>query len=193
VVGAEPTQLAFAGVDLTVEFVDQAQAGLDRALPRIRQSQPGKQLAATHAEQIGDGAGLAVCEQARVHALLQARAVADEMQSPAGAFALATHGGVGQPDRRHEIAPGELGQHPGVDPVGLAGQGCEPFHFLRVRDLDLPARQFEPVVHEAGPVHRLDRGTDRRAMTIEPLRQSAQTIAIRWRRTDLDGRTISVQ
>jgi hypothetical protein len=57
-----------------------------------------------------------------VHALLQAGAVTDEVQPPARPFALGAHLRVGQPDRRHQIAARELGQHPGVDPVGLAGQ-----------------------------------------------------------------------
>jgi hypothetical protein len=59
-------------VDLAVELVDQPQAGLDRALPQVRQVESGEQLAAAHAEQVGDRAGLAVREQHRVHALLQA-------------------------------------------------------------------------------------------------------------------------
>jgi hypothetical protein len=33
----------------------------------------------------------------------------------------------------------ELGKHPGVDPVGLAGRRCEALQLLRIRDLDLPA------------------------------------------------------
>jgi hypothetical protein len=60
---------------------------------------------------VGDGAGLAVGEQDRVHPLLQARAVADQMQPPAHPLALGAHTRIGQPDRRHEIAAGELGQH----------------------------------------------------------------------------------
>jgi hypothetical protein len=60
-------------------------------------------LAAADTEQIGDGAGLAVREQDRVHALLQTRAVADQVQPPAGAFALGAHQRVGQPDRRHQL------------------------------------------------------------------------------------------
>jgi len=134
-----------------------------------------------------------VSEQDGVHALLQARAVADEVQPPAGAFAFATHGGVGQPDRRHQLAARELGQHPSVDAVGLAGERRQPFHLLRVRDLDLPAGELEPVVHEAGTVHRLDRRTDRRPITVEPLRQAMQTVRIRWPRTNLDRRAISVE
>ena len=110
-------------------------------------------------------------EQDRVHALLQARAVTDEMQPPARAFALGTHQRVGQPDRRHQVAAGELGQHPSVDPVGLAGERRQSLHLLRVRDLDLPAGELEPIVHEARAVHRLDRRADRLAMPIESSRQ----------------------
>jgi pimeloyl-ACP methyl ester carboxylesterase len=42
-------------------------------------------------------------------------------------------------------------------------------------------------------VHRFDRCTDRRPRTLEPLRQAMQTVGIRWRRTDLDRRTLSVE
>jgi hypothetical protein len=124
VISAEPAQLALALCDLAIELVDQAQAGIDRALPRLRQAEAGEQLAAAEAEEIGDGAGPAVGEQDGVHALLQARAVADEMEAPAGTLALGAHERVGQPDRRHQVPTRQLGQHPGVDPVGLAGQRC---------------------------------------------------------------------
>jgi hypothetical protein len=50
---------------------------------------------------------------------------------------------------------------------------------LRVSDLDLPTRKLEPVVHEARAVHRLDRGTDRLAVALEPLAQAAKSIRIR--------------
>ena len=116
-----------------------------------------------------------------------------QVQPPTRALALGTHLRVGQPDRRHQVATGELGQHPGVDPVGLAGQRRQPLHLLRIRDLDLPAGELELVVDEAGTVHRLDRRTDRRSITVDPLRQAMQTAGIRWRRTDLDRRTISIQ
>jgi hypothetical protein len=62
--------------------------------------------------------------------------------------------------------------YPSVDPVGLAGQGREALDLLRIRDLDLPARQLEPIVHKACAVHRLDRGADRLAMPIESPRQA---------------------
>ena len=84
-----------------------------------------------------------------------------------------------QPDRRHQIAKRELGKHPGVDPVGLAGQRRQPFHFLRVGDLDLPACELEPVVDEARTVHRLDRGADRRAVATEPLAQATELVRVR--------------
>jgi hypothetical protein len=49
------------------------------------------------------------------------------------------------------------------------------------------------VVHEAGAVHRLDRRPDRRAVATEPFAQSAQTVGIRRRRTDLDGHTFILE
>src|SRR6266508_6048172 len=74
-------------------------AGVDRALPRLRQPERCEQLTAAQAEQIGDRAGLAVREQDRVHTLLQARPVADEMQPPACPLALGTYARVREPDR----------------------------------------------------------------------------------------------
>ena len=55
-------------------------------------------------------------------AALQAGALAHQVQAKAGPLALGSHRRVGQPDRRHQIAPAQLGQHVGVDAVGLAGQ-----------------------------------------------------------------------
>jgi hypothetical protein len=73
-----------------------------RALPEL-----GEQLAAAQAEEVGHRAGLAVREQDRVHALLQARAVAHQVQPPTGPLPLGAHARVGQPDRRHQIAARE--------------------------------------------------------------------------------------
>jgi hypothetical protein len=139
VLGAEPAQLGLAGGDLLVEQVEQAQARLHAAGPRLRQRQPLQQRAAGGAEEIGDGAGLSVREQHGVHALLESGAVADEMEPEASALPLRAHRWVGQPDRRDELAARELGQHPGIDPVGLAGQGRQALHLERIRDLHLPA------------------------------------------------------
>jgi hypothetical protein len=53
--------------------------------------------------------------------------------------------------------------------------------------------ELELVVHEAGSVHRLDRRADRLVVNSETLAQAAQTISIRRRRADLDGRTLGVE
>ena len=87
-VGAQPAQFAFAGVDLLVELVDQAQARLDVSLPWLGKLEPFEQSASGDAEKLGDRTGLSVCEQKRVDAVLQARAVADEVKPPASALAL---------------------------------------------------------------------------------------------------------
>jgi hypothetical protein len=79
---------------------------------------------------------------------------------------------------RHELAPGELGQHPGVDAVGLTGKRRQPLHLDGVGDLDLPAVQLELVVHEAGTGHRLDRRSQGLPMTRNADGQSTQTVTV---------------
>jgi hypothetical protein len=102
-----------------------------------------------------------------VHTLLEAAAVSDEVEPEAGPLPLGSGLGVGEPDRWHQITASELGEHPGVDPIGLAGQRRRPFHLDCVGDLDLPAGRFELVVDKAGAVHRLDRCQHRLAETID--------------------------
>jgi hypothetical protein len=92
------------------------------------------------------------------------------VEPPTCPFAFGAHARVRQPDRRHQVTTAEFGQHPGVDPVGLAGERREPFHLLRVGDLDLPAVKLEPIVHEARTVHRLDRRVNRCAVSVLCLR-----------------------
>jgi hypothetical protein len=101
--------------------------------------------------------------------------------------------GSGSQIVRHQLAAAQLGQHPGVDAVGLASQRRQPLYPQRVRDLDLPAAQLELVVDETGAVHRLDRRLDRRAETVEPLSQGAQAVGIRRPRADVDGRTLPLE
>jgi hypothetical protein len=91
VVGAEPAQLAFAAADLVLELVDQAQARPHAPAPGLGQLEASEQSAAAETEQIGDGTGLAVRKQDCVHPLLQARAVADEVQTPARPLPLSAH------------------------------------------------------------------------------------------------------
>jgi hypothetical protein len=133
-----------------------------------------------------------VREQDSVHELLQARTVADEMQQPTSTFPLGTHARIGQPDRRHQVTARQLGEHPGVDSVGLAGERCESFHLLRVGDLDLPSVELERVVHEPRAVHRFDRGADRFAVASKTLAQSVQAASIRCD-TRIDGRTLVIE
>jgi hypothetical protein len=87
----------------------------------------------------------------------QRRAVPDQVQAEAGLLSLCPHRGIGEPDLRHEREPGELGQHPAVDLVGLAGKRREPLHLVGIGDPHVPAGQLELVVDETRPVHRLDR------------------------------------
>ena len=89
-------------------------------------------------------------------AVLQRRSVLDQVESPAGQLAFLARLGAGQPDRRHEVSAGELGQDPGVDAICFAGQRGETLDLLRVRQLNRPAVQLQGVVDKARSVHRLD-------------------------------------
>jgi hypothetical protein len=81
------------------------------------------------------------------------------------------------------------GEHPGVDPVGLAGQRGQALDLLRVGDLDLPPGQLKLVVDEPGAVHRFDRGHDRLAKPGGLPGQAPQPISVWRRRGDLDWLT----
>jgi hypothetical protein len=84
----------------------------------------------------------------------------DEVEAEPGELPLGSDSRIRQPDRRHEVPARQLGEDPGVDPVGLAGERGEALHLPRVGDLDRPAEKLEGVVDEAGAVHRLDDGED---------------------------------
>src|SRR5438552_2822799 len=71
----------------------------------------------------------------------------------------------------------------------FARQRRQTLHLLRVGDLDLPARELEFVVHEAGAVHRLDRGADRLVVSSDALAQVLQSISVRRRSATLDRNT----
>jgi hypothetical protein len=115
--------------------------------------------------------------------MLQRAALAHQEQPPACPLALGALLKLGQPDRRRELAPGELGQHPGVDLVGLARQRREALDPLRVGDLDLPPQALELIVHKASAVHRLDRRADRLAIDVYAIHQAAQPVGIRRHNT----------
>src|SRR5262249_31838035 len=105
----------------------------------------------------------------------------NELPPPARPLSFGPYARIRQPDRRQQVAPGELGQQPAVDPIGLAGQQRQSFQLLRVGDLDLPTMKLEPLVHEASAVHRLVRGTDRLAVSSDALASLPQAISVRRR------------
>ena len=126
--------------------------------------------------------------QLEMHPVLQSRPVADQMQPQAGPLTLSAPSGRGQPDRRHQIAARQLGEHPRVDPVGLARKRRQALDLLRVGDLDLPAAALERVVHKPGAVHRLDRRPHRPETQLDDPREPAQPIRIRAYGGRLDRR-----
>ena len=85
-------------------------------------------------------------------AVLQHHPVPDQVEAEPGPFSLAPDRGVREPDGGHQIAPGELGQHPGADFVRLGGQGGEAFRLLGVGDVHVPTVELQGVVNEAAPV-----------------------------------------
>jgi hypothetical protein len=105
--------------------------------------------------------------------------MADEMEPEAGPFALLADLRCRQPDLGHEGPTGELGEHPSIDLVGLGRQGGQAPDTLGVGDQDLPARELEAVVDEAGAVHRLDRGPDRLALSRYPSSERSERIGVR--------------
>jgi hypothetical protein len=88
-----------------------------------------------------------------VDAVLERGSVADQVQPPSGPFPLGPHARGGPPDLGNQVAAAQLGQDPGVDPVGLTGKRGQAFDLLGVGDGHLPAGQLELVVDEAGAVH----------------------------------------
>jgi len=128
-----------------------------------------------------------------VDAVLGRGAVADQVRSPSGAFALGPDLGGGWPDLGDQVAGGQLGQDPGVDPVGLARKRGQALDLLGVGDGDLPARKLELVVDEAGAVHRLDRRPHRHTVGSGLAGQPAQPVGIRRRGGDLDRAALLIK
>ena len=114
-------------------------------------------------------------------AVLERGPVADQVQPEPGPLPLGPHPWSGQPDLGDQVAAGQLGQHPGVDPIGLGRQRGQPLDLHRVGDLHLPAAQLELVVDEAGAGHRLDRRRHRLAKLPDPGDQRGQPAGVRRR------------
>ena len=91
------------------------QARLHVPAPRLGELKAGQQLAAGEAEQVRHRDLAAEREQRCVNAVLQDRAMLDQVQPPPGALALGTQLRGRQPDRWDKIAEGELGKHARVD------------------------------------------------------------------------------
>jgi hypothetical protein len=72
-------------------------------------------------------------------------------------------------------------------------RGAKALHLLRLGDLDLPTHELEPIAHQARPIHRLDRGADRRTQTLKALAQPSQTVNIRRRGADVNRCTVVVE
>ena len=93
--------------------------------------------------------------------------MAHEMEAEAGPLPLGPDRRIRQPDLGHEIPASELGEDPSVDPVGLGRERGDALDLGRVPDGDVPARQFELVVDEAGSRHRLDGRTHPLAVPLD--------------------------
>jgi hypothetical protein len=125
-----------------------------RGRPGLRDGELSQPVAPGDPEQVCHGDRVAEGHARGVDAVLQGRPVAHEMEPEAGPLPLGADLRVREPYRRHEIAPGELGEDPRVDLVGLAGQRCESLHLLRVGDLDVPSHELGAVVDKARAFHR---------------------------------------
>jgi hypothetical protein len=163
---------------------DQLEARVDVAPPRVGDRHPVEQLAAGEPEQIADRARMTERHQRRVDPVLQRRAVTHQMEPVARQLTLAPDRRLGQPNRRHEIAPRQLRQNARVDLVGLASQRREPLDLLRIGDQHFPAEFLERVVHEPRPGHRLDHRPH--PHTPQPLGKMPQPVRVRRRRSVLD-------
>jgi hypothetical protein len=141
-----------------------------------------------------------------VDPVLERRLVLDQLEAKTGQLALFPDPGVGQPDRRDQLALAQARQHPRVDLVGLTGQRRQPLDLLRVGDLDLPALLLERVVNQPGPAHRLDHRAHRLPIDhVDPPGQAPQRLRIRRRgellqvladlgqQTDIDPASTQIQ
>jgi hypothetical protein len=99
----------------------------------------------------------------------------------------------GQPDLGTRSRRHSSGQHPGVDPVGRAGQRGQALDLVGVGDGDRPAGQLELVMDEAGAVHRPGRRPHRLPMSSGLAGQPTQPIGIWWCGGDLDGAALGIQ
>src|SRR5664280_1588631 len=192
-VGAEPSEVRLAGVDLRTQHVDHPQACRRRARPGLGQGEPSEQFATPSPEQIREGDRMAKRHERRVDPVLQRGPMVDEVKPEAGPLALGPDRWVREPDHRYERKPRELGQNPGVDPIGLGGQWSDALDLGCVGDRDIPAVSLERVMDEACPGHRLDRAVHLVTEAQDVGSQPPQPRGIRTDGRHLDGPAVLVQ
>jgi hypothetical protein len=130
------------------------------------------------AEQIRDRARVPEGDQPGVDAVLQRRAMTNEVQPETGELALATDVRVRQPDLGDQVAGRQRRQDARVDLVGLARQRRQALDLLGVGDQHAPAVLFELVVDEPRAVHRLDHPAHRPAPHAGARGHTAQAVRV---------------
>jgi hypothetical protein len=185
-VGTQRAQLLVDRLDLGLEVVHRPQARVDGRSPGLRNVEALQQLTAGDAEQVSHRAWVTKRDERRVDAVLEHRAMLDQVQPEARQLALAPDRRVGQPDLGHQITLREHGQHPSIDLVGLARQRRQALDLGRIGDQHLPPELLQPVVHEPRPRHRLDHPAHRQTMRAGAPRQAAHAVRVRRRRPLLD-------
>jgi hypothetical protein len=183
---AQPAELPFAFFDLLVKGVDELERRRRSPAPGLGHLQALKEVASSDTEQIRERTRFTVRDEGGVDAVLERDPVSHQMQAEPSTLALGTNLRGGKPDGRHEIPARELGQHPRVDAVGLAGQGREALDLLGVGDLNVPTEALEGVVYEASTVHRLDGGPYGSAQPCDIAHQAPQRLHVGSYRRDLD-------
>jgi hypothetical protein len=181
VIGVALFEAAVDVRDLVLEVVDQLDRGADVRAPGLGHLEPLQEPSAFGPEEIGDRASAAEVDQGRVDAALECRLVLHQVEAKAGELALLSDPGVGEPDRRHQVAVREHRQDLRVDLVGLAGQRRQALDLLGVGDLDLPAFLFERVVDEPRARHRLDHRVDGLAVDLgDSSGEGPQRVDVGW-------------
>ena len=127
----------------------------DRAPPRLLHAARGQHVHCVGRAEPLEREAQPPLRQQPEDAVARRRAQSHEMHPPAQPLAQRTVLERGQPQRGHEIAPAQLGQHPRIDLVGLARQRRDVANLARVGHLDLPAGRGQPVADPDRAAHHL--------------------------------------
>ncbi len=111
---------------------------------RAQGSRGGREVPAAHAKEIRDRPGLGNGE-ARYVDRARTSPVPDQLEPRTGPFALGPDDRTGQPDRRHDIAPGCARRAPRRRSDRLVGQGNQALSF------EAPASFSPPIGRSGGP------------------------------------------